>query len=368
MRPSTTRDVTLRDVGDTTTDRIAAARGVDVTPPESPDPVESALLEDDLATLASARTALGKVVVGQTDIIDELLVCVIAGGHALVEGAPGLGKTLLVRSLAEVAGLSFSRIQFTPDLMPADITGTLALVYDAEGRPTTRFQPGPIFGQLVLADEINRATPKTQSALLEAMQERTVTVAGTEYPMQRPFYVFATQNPFEMEGTYTLPEAQIDRFFYKVVIEYPSEAVLDAILAQTTGTGQVEPEQTMTPDDILRLQRRVREVPIAEHVRRGVVRFVRSTLPTETGADERVRRYVRFGVSPRGAQALVLAAKAHALVDGRYAVSLEDVRAAVLPALRHRFQLNFEGVADGVDTDALLLDLFESTATRSVAA
>lgn len=332
------------------------------------DPVDEALLADDLNILAAARTALGKVVVGQTAIIDELLVCVIAGGHALIEGAPGLGKTLLVRSLADVASLSFSRIQFTPDLMPADITGTLSLVYDDQGRPSTRFQPGPIFGQLVLADEVNRATPKTQSALLEAMQERTVTVAGTEYPMQRPFFVFATQNPFEMEGTYTLPEAQIDRFFYKVVIEYPSEAVLDAIIAQTTSVAQVEPERTMAPEDILRLQRRVREVPLAEHVRRGIVRFVRATLPNEADTDERVRRYVRFGVSPRGAQALALAAKAHALVDGRYAVALEDVRAAVLPALRHRFQLNFEGVADGVDTDALLLDLFERTAAASMAA
>lgn len=338
---------------------------VSLTDRSDPDPVDIAVLENDLSLLADARRALSEIVVGQPEIIDELLVCVMTGGHALIEGAPGLGKTLLVRSLGDVAGLSFSRIQFTPDLMPADITGTVALTYDSEGRATTEFQAGPIFGQLVLADEVNRATPKTQSALLEAMQERTVTVAGTEYPMPTPFFVFATQNPFEMEGTYTLPEAQIDRFFYKVVIDYPSETVLDAILAQTTGDTTPTPSRTMEPDDILRLQRRVREVPIADHVRRTIVRFVRSTLPDIEHADDRVRRYARFGVSPRGAQALVLAAKAQALLDGRYAVSIEDVRSAVLPALRHRFQLNFEGVADGIDADALLAELFERAVQKA---
>jgi MoxR-like ATPase len=289
------------------------------------------------------------------------LVTLVAGGHALVEGAPGLGKTLLVRTLADVCGLAFSRIQFTPDLMPADITGGVTLIHD-EGSPTTRFVPGPIFGQLVLADEINRATPKTQSALLEAMQEHTVTIGGRAHVMPNPFHVLATQNPYEMEGTYQLPEAQIDRFFFKVVIPYPSEIVLDSILDQTTGAATAPAPQAMTAPDVLRLQRLVREVPVASHVRLAVARYVRSTLPEVATNDERVRRFVRFGVSPRGGQALLLAAKAHALLDGRFAVAIEDLRSAVLPALRHRLQLNFQGTADGVSADELLVDLFERCA------
>jgi MoxR-like ATPase len=320
----------------------------------------------DLELLARARQELGQVFIGHDDVVDQLLVCLITSGHALIEGAPGLGKTLLVRTLADVAGLKFSRIQFTPDLMPADITGTMVLVYDEDGRASTRFQAGPLFGQLVLADEINRATPKTQSALLEAMQERTVTVAGTAHAMLSPFFVFATQNPFEMEGTYALPEAQVDRFFYKVAIEYPNEDVLDAILDETTGSGLEKARQVLAPADVERLQGRVREVPIASHVRRAIARFVRSTLPDLQGNDPRVRRYVRFGVSPRGGQALVLAAKAHALLAGRFNVSLADVRRAVLPALRHRFQLNFEGLADGVNADALLLELYDAQAREAV--
>ena len=322
-------------------------------------------LAADLERLQAARTALATVVVGQQSTVEQLLVTLVTGGHALVEGAPGLGKTLLVRTLAEVCGLTFSRIQFTPDLMPADVTGSTALVYDDAGRASTRFVAGPIFGQLVLADEINRATPKTQSSLLEAMQERTVTVGGTMHRMPRPFHVLATQNPFEMEGTYTLPEAQIDRFFYKVVVDYPSEDVLDDILDQTTGAEQAPPDAALGPDDLLRLQRLVREVPVASHVRRTVARFVRATLPELSENDQRVRRYVRFGVSPRGGQALLLAAKAHALLDGRLAVAFDDLRAAVLPALRHRVQLNFEGHADGVSGDGLLLELFERHAASA---
>jgi len=322
-------------------------------------------LEADLERLQAARAALATIIVGQQTTVEQLLVTLVTGGHALVEGAPGLGKTLLVRTLAEVCGLTFSRIQFTPDLMPADVTGSTALVYDDEGRANTRFVAGPIFGQLVLADEINRATPKTQSSLLEAMQERTVTVGGTMHRMPRPFHVLATQNPYEMEGTYTLPEAQIDRFFYKVVVDYPSEDVLDAILDQTTGAEQSRPEPALTADDLLRLQRLVREVPVASHVRRSVARFVRATLPELHENDQRVRRYVRFGVSPRGGQALLLAAKAHALLDGRLAVAFDDLRAAVLPALRHRVQLNFEGHADAVSGDGLLLELFERHAASA---
>lgn len=324
---------------------------------ESTNPGEQLL--HDLELLSAVRTELGKVYIGNPEVVEQLITSVIASGHALLEGPPGLGKTLLVRTMAEVTGLSFRRIQFTPDLMPGDITGTNILVHDEAGRASTRFQPGPLFGQLVLADEINRATPKTQSALLEAMQERTVTVAGIEYTMEQPFFVFATQNPFEMEGTYSLPEAQIDRFFFKIVIEYPSHGVLDAILDQTTGSSIAEVEAVMTPADVLRLQSRVREVPLASHVRNTVARFVRSTVPQQDGNDERVRRYVRFGISPRGGQALILAAKARALLDGRFNVAFDDLRAVLLPALRHRLQLNFEGLADGIDVDALLLESFE---------
>ncbi len=329
------------------------------------DPTAPHDIDADLERLQRARTSLARVVVGQQETIEQLLVTLLAGGHALVEGAPGLGKTLLVRTLAEVCGLTFSRIQFTPDLMPADVTGSVSLVHDDAGRPSTRFVPGPIFGQLVLADEINRATPKTQSSLLEAMQERTVTVGGRVHTMPRPFHVLATQNPFEMEGTYTLPEAQIDRFFFKVVVDYPSEDVLDAILDQTTGADQGVAEQALAPDDLMRMQQRVREVPVASHVRRAVARYVRATLPDVEENDGRVKRYVRFGVSPRGGQSLLLAAKAHALLDGRFAVAIEDLRAAVLPALRHRVQLNFEGVADGISVDGLLLELFERSAATA---
>lgn len=329
---------------------------------------DMASLEQDLANLSAARQALGTVVVGQEGVLDDLLVTVIAGGHALIEGAPGLGKTLLVRTLADVTGLEYSRIQFTPDLMPADITGTVALIHDDAGRASTRFQPGPIFAQLVLADEINRATPKTQSALLEAMQERTVTVAGVEHQMLKPFFVMATQNPYEMEGTYTLPEAQIDRFLFKVIIEAPSEDVLDDILALTTGTRSQVARAALTPDDLLRIQQHVREVPIVSHVRRAIARFVLSTSPHTAPKGSEVARYVRFGVSPRGGQSLVLAAKARALMEGRFNVGMDDVRSVLLPALRHRFQLNFHGVADGVSPDQLLVSLFEQHARAAVAA
>ncbi len=332
----------------------------------SPDPTfDRPDLDADLARLQAVRASLAKVVVGQQETVEQLLVTLVAGGHALIEGAPGLGKTLLVRTLADVCSLTFSRIQFTPDLMPADVTGSVSLVHDDEGRPSTRFVPGPIFGQLVLADEINRATPKTQSSLLEAMQERTVTVGGRVHTMQRPFHVLATQNPFEMDGTYSLPEAQIDRFFFKVVVRYPDEGVLDAILDQTTGVDHGVADQVLTADDLIRMQRLVREVPVASHVRRAVARYVRSTLPDLDENDARVRRYVRFGVSPRGGQSLLLAAKAHALLAGRFAVAIEDVRASVLPALRHRVQLNFEGVADGVSIDSLMLELFERHAAAA---
>ena len=324
-------------------------------------------LQEALSGLVRARAAIARSVVGQEEAIDQLFIGLMCAGHVLIEGAPGLGKTLLVKTLAAACGLELSRIQFTPDLMPADITGTIVLVHDDQGVAHSRFQPGPIFAQLVLADEINRATPKTQSALLEAMQEHTVTAAGQVHTMARPFCVLATQNPIEMEGTYLLPEAQIDRFLLKVTIPYPTVEVLDTILDVTTGTESDPPEPTLGPADILHLQELTRAVPIASHVRRAVAQFAYATQPDDAQSRKEVQRYVRFGISPRGAQALVLAAKAHALLAGRYNVGFVDLRAVVLPALRHRFQPNFEGQAAGISSEHLLMEVFEASLPRAEA-
>jgi len=322
---------------------------------------DAVALERLLDALSHARIEIAKAVVGHRDVIDQLLIALICEGHVLLEGTPGVGKTLLVRTLGAATGLDFTRIQFTPDLMPADITGGLALVPDEQGRTKAQYQAGPIFTQLLLADEINRATPKTQSALLEAMQERTVTAAGRSMSLPRPFFVLATQNPIEMEGTYQLPEAQIDRFLFNSVMAFPSEHELDRILDLTTGTTQLAPTQVLSPDDILRGQVLVRSVPIAGHVRRAVARFVRRTQIDGTEAPPDVKRYIRFGVSPRGAQCLVLAAKGRALLQHRYNVSLDDLRAVLLPTLRHRFQLNYAGEADEIDAEAMLCRVFEET-------
>jgi MoxR-like ATPase len=323
-------------------------------------------LQDALTRLRAGREAVANVVVGQAEVIEQVLTALLAGGHVLIESSPGLGKTLLVRTLGTVFGMKFNRIQFTPDLMPADITGTFTLVPGEAGQGmTTKFQPGPVFAQMVLADEINRATPKTQSSLLEAMQEGTVTVMGVEYDLPRPFFVLATQNPIEMEGTYLLPEAQIDRFFFKVTLPFPTEGVLESILDATTGAAATEVAATLTPTDVLALQTWTRDVPISSELRTRVARFVRATQPDLPEAPERVRRFVRYGVSPRGAQALVLAAKARALMEGRFNVAEADLRAVALPALRHRLQLNFEGEAAGVAVDELILEVLGAVADRS---
>jgi len=305
---------------------------------------------------ARVRGEVGKVIVGQQDIIDGVLICLLCSGHVLLEGVPGLGKTLLVRTLAQALDLSFARIQFTPDLMPADITGTNLLTEEA-GRRAFQFQPGPLFGNIVLADEINRATPKTQSAMLEAMQEHSVTVSGTQYRLQEPFFVLATQNPIEMEGTYPLPEAQLDRFLFKLIVPSPTFAQLSAILDRTTGTEVSTVTKTLSGATILAMRQVPREVPIASHVREYAVRLVLATQSQSEGALPSVTRFVRFGASPRGAQALVLAAKVRALLDGRYNVAYEDIAGVAPAALRHRVLLNYEAQAEGVTTDTVLREI-----------
>ncbi len=305
------------------------------------------------------RTEVQKAIVGHEEIIDGVLTCLFVGGHVLLEGVPGLGKTLLIRSLAQALQLDFSRIQFTPDLMPADVTGTTIVVEGEHGREF-RFQRGPIFAQMVLADEINRATPKTQSALLEAMQEKSVTVGGETHQLERPFFVMATQNPIEQEGTYPLPEAQLDRFLFKLNVGYSDRKELAEILNRTTrGT-----EATLTPvldgPKILEYQHLVRQVVIAPHVQDYAVRCVLSTHPGEQFATPMVNQFLRFGASPRAAQALVLAGKVRALLEGRANVAIEDIRANVLAALRHRCLLNFEGEAEGITTDSVLTNIVET--------
>lgn len=310
--------------------------------------------------ISRVRAAIGTVVVGQAELIDNVLLAIACGGHVLLEGVPGLGKTLLVRTLGHVLDLTFSRIQFTPDLMPADILGANILVQNEDGLRSFRFQSGPIFAQLILADEINRTTPKTQAALLEAMQEHRVTLAGQEHRLPEPFFVLATQNPIEMEGTYPLPEAQIDRFFFKLKVLPPSIDELRTIVERTTGIPGEQPRRVLNGSRLLELQSFVRSVPVSSLVQEYALRLVMATQPDYPTAPEAVRQYVRYGASPRGAQALLLAAKARALFAGRYNVALEDIRSAVHPALRHRLILNFEAEASGVDSDAILSAILDT--------
>jgi len=312
---------------------------------------------------AAVREQIRKVVVGHTTIVDGVLVCLFVGGHTLLEGVPGIGKTLLIRSLSRALSLEFGRIQFTPDLMPADISGTTVVTeVEGEGGRTRRefsFQPGPVFAQIVLADEINRATPKTQSALLEAMQERSVTVAGTTHDLPRPFFVMATQNPLEQEGTYPLPEAQLDRFLFKLHVGYSSRAELGEILDRTTSGHEPTIDPVLDAGRIIEHQQLIRRVAIAPHVQDYAIRMVLATHPAgpEGGgqfATPMVNQYVRVGASPRAAQALVLGGKCRALLDARPTVSTDDIKAVALPSLRHRLILNFEGEAEGITTDAVV--------------
>jgi MoxR-like ATPase len=322
------------------------------------------LAPERFAELAEAIEAeVGRYIVGQRQLVRQTLISLLAGSHALLEGVPGLGKTMLVRTMADALELGFSRIQFTPDLMPADIVGTNIIVEEG-GERRFRFQPGPIFSNLVLADEINRATPKTQSALLEAMQEHRVTVAKQQYTLSEPFFVLATQNPLEMEGTYPLPEAQLDRFFFKIDVPFPSEADLVEIMARTTGADQPTVGKAASGTDVLAMQRLARDVPIASHVMAYAIRLLRGTHPDTDGAPELVRKYVRYGGSPRGAQAMVLGSKIHALLDGRFNVAYSDVQAVAPPSLRHRIILNFEGEAEGISTDSVVRAVIAETPTE----
>lgn len=308
---------------------------------------------------AAVREQIGRVIVGHDDIVHGVLCCLFVGGHCLLEGVPGLGKTLLVKTLAETLNLPFNRIQFTPDLMPSDILGTNMVNETPEGRRVFEFQRGPIFTQICLADEINRATPKTQSALLETMQEGTVTVAGVRYTLDKPFFVLATQNPIEQEGTYPLPEAQLDRFFFKLTVGYSTRLELSTIVDRTTRGVTVTPEKVMDGAEIVHWQKLIRQVVLAPHVQDYVVRLILATHPEGQFALGPTNKYLRWGSSPRGAQTLALASKVRALLEGRFNVSFEDVRRSYLPALRHRVILNFEAQAEGMDTDQVLLDLLE---------
>jgi len=308
----------------------------------------------------SIRAEIARVIVGNETVIEEVITCLLARGHGLIEGVPGTGKTKLIQTLADVLHLKFSRIQFTPDLMPGDIVGGNVLREGAQGEKVLEFQPGPVFANLILADEINRATPKTQSALLETMQENSVTIGKTTHTLEQPVCVLATQNPIELEGTYPLPEAQLDRFFYKLKMEFPSAAALDEILERTTQLGEPEVQRVLGHGEILDMRDIARSIPVAKPVKDYAIRLTLATHPENKPCHDMVKRYVRYGSSPRGAQALLLGGKVHALMQNRVYVAGEDIRAAAFPALRHRMLLNYEGQAEGVDVDTIISAIIQS--------
>ena len=326
--------------------------------------------ENDIAnfvdTAQRLEQELSAIVVGQERVVRELLLALLAGGHVLLEGVPGLGKTLLVRTLSDALSLKFARIQFTPDLMPADIVGTTIVTEQGDtsnGKRAFSFQPGPIFANIVLADEINRATPKTQSALLEGMQERTVSVGDRTRPLPKPFFVLATQNPLEMEGTYPLPEAQLDRFMFKIMVNFPKAVDLLRIIDTTVGTQTLRAKSVATGDQLSHLIEIARAVPVATHIKEYAVRMLLATHPDQEDAPEKVRQYVRYGGSPRGLQTLITTAKVRALLEGRYNVSTEDINAVAFPALRHRIVLNFDGLADNITPEKLIENVIENLET-----
>ena len=324
-------------------------------------PEDIALADKMNASRKRIEAELAKLIVGQKDVIDQVLLSLFVGGNSLIVGVPGLAKTLLIRTMAQVLDLKFNRIQFTPDLMPSDITGTDIIQEDAAtGRRQMTFAPGPIFANIVLADEINRTPPKTQAALLEAMQEHRVTIQGRTYQLEEPFYVFATQNPIELEGTYPLPEAQLDRFMFHIVIEHPPEDEEYNVVRTTTAILDPKFERPVSGPDLVAFQKLVRRVPVAEHVMRYALRLVRTSRPKADGAPELVKKYVAFGASVRAAQFLILGAKARALTDGRYHVSFDDIKAMAHPVLRHRVLTNFRAESEGVSSDSLIDELLKS--------
>ena len=316
-------------------------------------------------TFYRVKTEVQKRIVGQDEIVEGVLLCLLANGHGLIEGIPGLGKTQLIRTLSEALNLTFKPIHFTPDMMPSDITGTTFLIEDEHGRKQFEFQQGPIFAQLILADEINRATPRTQSALLEAMQDRTVTIGRTSHKLEEPFCVLATQNPLEMEGTYPLPEAQLDRFLFKLLIEFPDEDEIVQILRRTTSGADITIEKVTDTATLNQMRQLVPQVIIAEHVERHIIRLVRATHPDSPDAPEIVKRYVHLGAGIRSIQAVALTAKISALLDERYNVAFTDIDAVLHPALRHRILLNFEGQGEGIKPDAIITEVSESISSSS---
>jgi MoxR-like ATPase len=321
-----------------------------------------------IAKLNQVRAEIGKVIVGQQSVVDGVLICLLSSGHVLLEGVPGLGKTTLLRTLARALSLRYSRIQFTPDLMPADIVGSIIMETDDRGHKLLRFQPGPIFANLVLADEINRATPKTQSALLEAMQERTVTSGSTTHELESPFLVMATQNPIEMEGTYPLPEAQLDRFLMKILVTYPSRSELTTIVERTIAREEAKVHAVLDREDVLSLRLVCRNVLVAPHVQDYAIEIVMATQPDQKEAHEAAKRYIRYGSSPRGAQALVECGRVLALMRGRFNISIEDVRDVAASVLRHRIILNFDAHADGKTPDDILATIISGVNAKASAA